>query len=1481
VFCRKIVIAVIALSIGISILGDAKSLYVIARHHTAQFDAWNIEAPGCPTPIKYQASYALSHASDPAGVAIDNDSAVLFITSEFDEGVELVDATNMEPLGWAPGAKNLAGIDIDDRNNIVYAVQRGTGNLYVYAWDPTARTLTLKEGFPKPLPDCGAAFGLALDEIRGLLYVADNQSGLVRIYDTATLTEVSNFAPSIPPVGIAVDRRRQLVYVTAPDASCGPTLPSYTLLCKYDLATEVETTVDMGHGGMGIAVDEVTGYVYVTGGCNGDDISVWDSNLNFVYSTGPIGGSEEDGGPAGIAIGNVSYNPLKLVKNDTVVGYGVYIGQQFTYSITFGNSGDSDITGVQVIDTLPLELDFVAETLDGAPGTGVYDPVTHTVTWDVGTLTPGSTGQIELVVRVNQNAAGKTIIYNYCTIESDQTPPTTVIGEDPDNPSPGEPGTYIIVNQPPDTKIETADIDPVKGTATFTWSGTDDTTPAENLVYSYRLAKDSVYTEWSPWSSATSVTYTDLEPGNYRFQVRTKDADGSIDGSPASWDFEIGVHHTESARLIPVYPKDPSEPSSVMETGVLYRYFKLLDDHGNPIPGAEVYIKEQYLDSPNSRISTTDDEGIFSITLSANRIGPPGSRTVVQPIEKIVYNGKELNCNLAQGEFPVEVNNLWYRRELRTINAFEAGGDLGPQLRGFGYTLTAASVGVKGGLSVAHAISYESGIDGNLLKLQLRVGAEVGGEFTFGAKHRESGFLAGVTGEATVGPYSWQTYAVPEPLGDNRERAEDLVAAYLWQKLDTEGRLFYFPLIGPILDCIAKFVYSYDLNPLLEEKGGGFQLHGEVEGGLKFGFHGSHTRLSIGEVGSEFLLDLAKSFTGEGDERDSILFEVGGHVDFAPAFEFTRAWARRVDAKRIFGFKGSVLLTQSKWIVGISKITESSREAVEFSLGAEYQHSDLPSFSGFVWNGYRLVELTATAPLEWQSLVGQVAGETSVTLSVSSIMNELEELLDNAVSKTSKTLQNIVIRTTGTDSKVFELDFDIGVPGGHVRAKLLEADRRTYPLRIVHTISQYPYLVLTEEYNPEKIPRSTWNNPLLERRTLGQLMSNLAKKAWDMFAAALGYVKQKIEETVEGVTEIGRKAWKGVKDGFHMVVEGGKDLVNGAKVKVQQLGESVKGFWGGILPHSLPSTLSSATLPNESTKTSNTSTWVPVTDGLIIEILDESGVPLDKFDDSVDLSLSYSDEQLADAGIPSSAEKYLQIFWWNSETSQWEPVQSTCNAAENYVEGKILNSGLYVVGFSNTPPHAEILSPQGGATITSGHCSITWTTSDDQSAEDLLVDIFFAPADSPDSWSLIATGIPNTGEYQWDVTGLQNGEYMIKIIVTDPLDDSTEVISDPFVIATVPETTGVIITPNPVDSAGAVFLYTLPESTATAKLLIFDAAGRLLFETPLDVSATRFPSAGTWNPVDQNGVPLANGPYIYVLVADGKVIGQGKMVIQR
>lgn len=95
------------------------------------------------------------------------------------------------------------------------------------------------------------------------------------------------------------------------------------------------------------------------------------------------------------------------------------------------------------------------------------------------------------------------------------------------------------------------------------------------------------------------------------------------------------------------------------------------------------------------------------------------------------------------------------------------------------------------------------------------------------------------------------------------------------------------------------------------------------------------------------------------------------------------------------------------------------------------------------------------------------------------------------------------------------------------------------------------------------------------------------------------------------------------------------------------------------------------------------------------------------------------------------------------------------------------------------------------------------------------------------------------------------------------------------------EGSAVVVGPNPVPSGGCVFWLDLPEGVTQAKLMLFSVSGRLVFETPLDVNSTRFPTAGTWNPVDQDGVLLANGPCVYVLIADGKVISQGKMVIQR
>ena len=458
--------ALLLIALVIPAAGSAKSLYMLANHHINQFDAWNINPDGTVT---YQATYNLSFVNEPSGMGVDADSATLFITDEFnvpgnDPAIELVNAVSMKSLGKvvvldASGkpVRNLAGIDVDDKNNIVYIVKRNTPDIYVYDWDPNyinaqdpdnvivdARAMRLRAGYPKALTGVSGMFGIALDEREGVLYVADSKGKMVKGFDTNTWNEVLSYTPSIVPCGIAVDRRRKIIYTTAPDLAkeeCCFGLRNifghdgFTIISKYDITTGSETIMDMrkvglDHGGMGLGVDEITGYLYVTGGCTGDDLTIWDPNptnppapdipFTLLQNTGQIGN------PAALSIGNISYNPLNLKILESKC---VNAGEEMTYSICYGSEEkkDFDVTNIKIVDNLPdpSKVSFISAT-DG----GVYDPATNTVTWHLGDLPGGSPPRcVQVTVLVNPALPQMEYITNFATITSDQTPPTTVADE--------------------------------------------------------------------------------------------------------------------------------------------------------------------------------------------------------------------------------------------------------------------------------------------------------------------------------------------------------------------------------------------------------------------------------------------------------------------------------------------------------------------------------------------------------------------------------------------------------------------------------------------------------------------------------------------------------------------------------------------------------------------------------------------------------------------------------------------------------------------------------------------------------------------------------------------------------------------------------------------------------------------------------------------------------------------------------------------
>jgi len=112
----------------------------------------------------------------------------------------------------------------------------------------------------------------------------------------------------------------------------------------------------------------------------------------------------------------------------------------------------------------------------------------------------------------------------------------------------------------------------------------------------------------------------------------------------------------------------------------------------------------------------------------------------------------------------------------------------------------------------------------------------------------------------------------------------------------------------------------------------------------------------------------------------------------------------------------------------------------------------------------------------------------------------------------------------------------------------------------------------------------------------------------------------------------------------------------------------------------------------------------------------------------------------------------------------------------------------------------------------------------------------------------------------------------------------TVIIDLPEPLPAVPSDVGLaspIAAPNPVREGGVVFWYEVPAEANTASLLLSTLDGRVAFTTPLSTTSSRFPSSGRWSPTDESGKMLANGPYLFIITVDGRVMGKGILIVRR
>ncbi|ABE51082.1 PEF-CTERM sorting domain-containing protein [Methanococcoides burtonii] len=411
---------------------SAKSLYVNADlNANSPIQAYDISG----NTLTYQMTSVPTHYGG-AGLGIDTDSETLFVTFEGYGTFDIVDAKTLAVLGTvtAPGAKNLAGIVVDQDKQQVYTNDRGAKSIYIYDWDATTSTLTLNK--IQSLVGTTQIYGIALDEANDLLYVGDLTTQ-VKIFNTADWSSAGSFPVSQKVMGIAVDATNGYVYT----GNAYPNAGSIGLLSQYDLGTSTEVTVNTRTlpGGVsldnavGIAVDPATGLVYVTTGNQAsggsDRILVFNPSLgtpalepsDLTDSTGDIGN------PTGICVPgkDISFNPLNMAKTDSVTQ--VYQGGTLTYAISYDNAlNNNPVNSVMIVDSLPVEVTFVS-----ASDSGVYNSTTHTVTWTIGTLAAGApSDSVSVTVNVGASTPIGTMLDNAVTINSDDTAQTTQHDDD-------------------------------------------------------------------------------------------------------------------------------------------------------------------------------------------------------------------------------------------------------------------------------------------------------------------------------------------------------------------------------------------------------------------------------------------------------------------------------------------------------------------------------------------------------------------------------------------------------------------------------------------------------------------------------------------------------------------------------------------------------------------------------------------------------------------------------------------------------------------------------------------------------------------------------------------------------------------------------------------------------------------------------------------------------------------------------------------
>ncbi|MBC7080935.1 MAG: choice-of-anchor J domain-containing protein [Thermoplasmatales archaeon] len=124
-----------------------------------------------------------------------------------------------------------------------------------------------------------------------------------------------------------------------------------------------------------------------------------------------------------------------------------------------------------------------------------------------------------------------------------------------------------------------------------------------------------------------------------------------------------------------------------------------------------------------------------------------------------------------------------------------------------------------------------------------------------------------------------------------------------------------------------------------------------------------------------------------------------------------------------------------------------------------------------------------------------------------------------------------------------------------------------------------------------------------------------------------------------------------------------------------------------------------------------------------------------------------------------SWQKYTAPITFSAEGTHTIEYYSVSNACITETPAKITTFKI-----DKTKPSVRVIYPNGGETL-GGIITIRWTASDNIGIAG--IDLLYS-GDAGLTWNVIASNIPNTGSYNWNVAGLPYGSnYMVKVVAKD------------------------------------------------------------------------------------------------------------------